>query len=52
MTLNCRVKVERCLFRDGVVGGSIPVVKSSLYLMENTNYVGKKPRAHSPHDKQ
>ena len=32
---------------NGVVGSSIPVVKSSLYLMEKkTSLVGRKPIAH------
>ena len=47
-TLNHRVIVERYSFPYEIVGGSIPTVKSSLYLMEETNYVGRKPRAHPP----
>ena len=35
MTLNYQVIVERYLFSNRVVGGSIPVVKASLYLTEN-----------------
>ena len=34
MTLNYLVIVERYPILNGVVGGSIPIVKSSLYLME------------------
>ena len=34
MTLNYRVIVERYPFPNGVVGNSIYVVKSSLYLTE------------------
>ena len=34
MTLNYWVLVERYPFPNGVVGGSIPIVESSLYLME------------------
>ena len=37
MTLNDRVIVERYLFPNEVVGGSIPAVKSSPYLTEQTN---------------
>ena len=33
MTLNYRVIVEKYQFLNEVVGGSIPAVKSSLYLM-------------------
>ena len=41
--------MERHPFPNGVVGGSIPVVKSSLYLIEEeNNQVGRKPRAHPP----
>ena len=40
MTLNYQVIVERYPFPNGVVGGSILVVKSSLYLMG-----GRKKRA-------
>jgi hypothetical protein len=36
MTLNYQVLVERYPFPNGVVSGSIPVVKSSLYLMRKT----------------
>ena len=35
MTLNYRVIVERYPVPNVVVGGSIPVVKLSLYLREN-----------------
>ena len=34
MTLNYRVTMERYPFLNGVVGSSIPAVKSSLYLTE------------------
>ena len=34
MTLNYQGIVERCLVPNGVVGSSIPTVKSSLYLTE------------------
>ena len=34
MTLNYWMIVERYLFPNGVVGGLIPVVKPSPYLME------------------
>jgi hypothetical protein len=34
MTLNYWVIMERYPFLNGVVGGLIPVVKSSLYLTE------------------
>jgi hypothetical protein len=34
MTLNYRVIVEKYPFPNGVVGGSIPAVNSSLYLTE------------------
>ena len=34
ITLNYRVIVERYLVLNGLVGGSNPVVKSSLYLTE------------------
>ena len=34
MTLNYWVIVERCPFPNGGDGGSIPALKSSLYLME------------------
>ena len=34
MTLDFRVIMERYPFSDGVVGGLIPAVKSSLYLTE------------------
>ena len=34
MTLNYQVIVERYSFPNGVVDGSIPIVKSSLYLTE------------------
>ena len=34
MTLNYQVIVERYPFPNGVVGGSIPAVKSFLYLTE------------------
>ena len=37
MTLNYQVIVERYLFSNGVIGGSIPAVKSSLYLTEKNN---------------
>ena len=37
MTLNYWVIVERYLFPNEMVGDSIPVVKSSLYLMEKKN---------------
>jgi hypothetical protein len=37
MTVNYRVIVERYPFSKGVVGGSIPVEKSSFYLTGNTN---------------
>jgi hypothetical protein len=36
MTLNYQVLVERCPFPNGMDGGSILVVKSSLYLMGKT----------------
>jgi hypothetical protein len=39
MTLNYRVIVERYPFPNGVVGGSIPVVKSSLYLTHQKNKI-------------
>jgi hypothetical protein len=32
MTLNYQVIVERYPFLNGVVGGSLPTMKSSLYL--------------------
>ena len=34
MIVNYRAIVERCPFPNEVVGALIPVVKSSLYLME------------------
>jgi hypothetical protein len=34
MLLNSRVIVERYPFPNGVAGSSIPIVKSSLYLIE------------------
>ena len=37
LTLNYRVIVEKYPFPNGVVGGSIPVVKSSLYLTEESS---------------
>jgi hypothetical protein len=37
MTLNYRVMVERYPFWNGVVGGSSPAMKSSLYLTEKTS---------------
>jgi hypothetical protein len=49
MTLNYQVIVERYPFPNGVVGGLIPAVKSSLYLTEEekkTSQVSRKPRAH------
>ena len=39
MTLNYRVIVERYPSMNGMVGGSIPTVKCSLYLMR-INYLG------------
>ena len=36
-TLNYRVVVERYPFPNGVVGGSIPVERSSLYLTGKTS---------------
>jgi hypothetical protein len=52
MTLNYRVILERYTFSYGVVGGSIPAVKSSLYLTEKTSSVGRKPRAHPSQGRQ
>ena len=37
MIINYRVIVERYPFSNGVVGGSNPVVKSSLYLTGQTS---------------
>ena len=37
MTLNYRVIVERYPFPNGVIGSSIPVVKTSRYLTEKKN---------------
>ena len=34
MTLNYWVIVERYMFPNEIVGGAIPAVKSSLYLMK------------------
>jgi hypothetical protein len=47
MTLNYRVIVERYSFPNGVVGGLIPVMKSSLYFIYlkiiniKKNYLGR-----------
>ena len=46
MTLNYWAIVEGYPFPNAVVGGSILATKYSLYLMEKTNVVGRKPRAH------
>ena len=46
MTLNYRIIMERYPFPNGVVGGSIPIVKSSLYLTKEFGQAGRKPRAH------
>jgi hypothetical protein len=46
MTLNYRVIMERYPFPNGVVGGSVPVMKSSLYLTEERkkeNVGGQEP---------
>ena len=38
---------------NGVIGGLIPVVKSSLYLTEKkTSWVSRKPRVHPPQGRQ
>jgi hypothetical protein len=52
MTLNYRVMVERYPFWNGVVGGSSPAMKSSLYLTEKTSEVGRKSRAYPPQGRQ
>ena len=39
MALNYWVIVERYPFLNGVTGGSIPIVKFSLYLMGKTSQV-------------
>jgi hypothetical protein len=47
--------VERCPFLNEVVGGSIPVVNSSLYLTnkkKKKKRVGRKPRVHSLQGRQ
>jgi len=48
MTLDYWVIVERYPFPNGVVGGLIPTLKSSLYLTGKIikNKVGRKPRTH------
>ena len=53
MSLNYQVIVERYLFPNGVVGGSIPVILSTLYLTyKKTSQVSGKPRAHSTQGRQ
>jgi hypothetical protein len=54
MILNHYVIVERYPFFNGVVGSSIHVVKSSLYLMKKNyvGYVGRKPRTHPPQGRE
>ena len=53
MTLNYQVTVESYPFLNEIVGGSIPVMKSSLYLMgKKTRQIGRKPRGHSPQGRQ
>ena len=44
--------MERYSFPNEVVGGSIPALKSSLYVTEKPSYMGRKPRTHSPQGKQ
>jgi hypothetical protein len=52
MILNYRVIVERYPFLNGVVNGSIPVMKFfSLLDEKKTNKVGRKPEARPPQDK-
>jgi hypothetical protein len=46
MTLHYRVIVERYPFPNGVVGGSIRAMKSSLHLTGKTSEVRRKPRTH------
>lgn len=41
MTLNYHVILERYPFPNEVVGGSVPVVKSSLYLTEKEKNLGR-----------
>ena len=57
MTLDYRVIVKRYPFPNGVVGGSIPTVKSSLYLKEKklVRHIGSQEATHrkvgsKPHD--
>ena len=52
MALNYQVILERYPFSNEVVGSLIPAVKSSLYLMDKTSWVGRKPRAHLPQGRQ
>ena len=42
MILNYQVEVERYPFPNGVVGGSIPAVKSSLYLTDNKPHLASR----------
>ena len=46
MTLNYQVIGERYPFPNGVVGGLIPAVTSSLNLTKKTIQVGRKPRTY------
>ena len=49
MTLNHRVRVEKYPFLNGVFGGLIPALKSSLYLTEGSQKPTHRKVASKPH---